>query len=78
MTKMFKACFALTVLVVSYFVGYAGITTIHTQFFQPPPPAEQSFSMEELAEALNAERAATSHGETCKFPHGETCEQEMP
>jgi hypothetical protein len=69
MSRLFKVCFALAVVVVFYFVGYVGTRIIHAQFFQPTPTT-QTITIEELVEAYKAE-----------YPDAtpwETCEQEAP
>jgi hypothetical protein len=65
MTKVFKACFALAVFILSYFFGYATVAMVHTNFLQPGQP-EQTVSFEELAKAFDEERESATPWETCE------------
>jgi len=65
MTKVFKACFALAVFILSYFFGYATIAMVHTNFLQPGQP-EQTLSSEELTRAFESERQDATPWETCE------------
>ena len=65
MSRLFKVCFALAVVLVFYFVGYAGAGIIHTQFFQAQPTT-QTITVEELVEAYAAEYPDATPWETCE------------
>jgi len=65
MTKVFKACFTLAIVVGFYCFGYTTTALVHTYFFQPDVP-EQTVSFEELAKAFESERQEVTSWETCE------------
>ena len=65
MTKVFKVCFTLAIVVGFYFFGYATTAIVHKHLLQPDLP-KQTVSFEELTKAFESERQGPTPWETCE------------
>tara|TARA_R100001510_G_C7635074_1_gene193377 strand:+ start:980 stop:1240 length:261 start_codon:yes stop_codon:yes gene_type:complete len=65
MTKVFKVCFTLAIVVGFYFFGYATTAIVHEHFLLSDVP-EQTVSFEELTKAFESERQDDIQSEICE------------